>query len=392
MLTKDKTMLVVDDTKISRDILKNLLALLGYKNVIVASNGKEAKEILLEKGNEIQLVLLDWTMPEMDGMEFMRWKNSNEVMKSIPVIFCTARSEKDDILLALSKGVYGYLLKPTNLEILEEKLNYVNDLLVMEKELEQHKDKLQEMIANKVSCNELLSYIEQIAAKYQQFKNRIYLNTAEQCVQHNRINDAVTILQKCLAKAPTFVSGWLLMAKILWQRNQLEQAAVFLKKVLDITPNHMDALFLLGRIYLINSDFNRTRSIFIRIYNACTNKEATLERIVKIFDENECINKLFQIFPLSSLAKLSEDSVIKLIKALIDTSIEEAYEFCKRLVKDGMISKEILYYYSYCHFKKNNLKTALKYLEKLLKEYDDYEPAIKLYDKIMKSIDKKADN
>jgi len=103
MLTKDKTILVVDDTKISRDILKNLLALLGYKNVIVASNGKEAKEILLEKGNEIQLVLLDWTMPEMDGMEFMRWKNSNEVMKSIPVIFCTARSEKDDILLALSK-------------------------------------------------------------------------------------------------------------------------------------------------------------------------------------------------------------------------------------------------------------------------------------------------
>ena len=112
MSYKEKSYLIVDDMKVLRNILKNILVKfeINEANIYQAENGKEAIEIL--KSKPVDLILSDWNMPEVNGLEFLRHCRSSEKHKKTPFIMVTAESERDQIVEAVGLGVSGYLLKP----------------------------------------------------------------------------------------------------------------------------------------------------------------------------------------------------------------------------------------------------------------------------------------
>lgn len=111
--------LVVDDSSTMRRIIKNSLKRIGYEDVEDAENGRDA----LEKLNGIDIILTDWNMPEMDGLEFVkRVRNEN---KTIPILMVTTNAAKDDIVEALKNGVNNYIVKPFTPETLKEKVETV---------------------------------------------------------------------------------------------------------------------------------------------------------------------------------------------------------------------------------------------------------------------------
>jgi len=117
--------LIVDDFATMRRILRNVLKQIGFKNMIEADDGKTAlKE--LKKGN-FNLILCDWNMPEMSGLELLNIVRSDDELKNIPFVMVTAEAQKDNIVEAVKAGVSNYVVKPFTAEKINEILQKVFD-------------------------------------------------------------------------------------------------------------------------------------------------------------------------------------------------------------------------------------------------------------------------
>jgi two-component system chemotaxis response regulator CheY len=123
MLNADINVLIVDDATTMRRIVRSLLRELGIKNVHEAEDGVQALEELGRM--KADLVVSDWSMPNMTGIELLRAIRANEMLKETPVLMVTAESRKENIMEAVQAGVSNYIVKPFNSKTLEEKLNKI---------------------------------------------------------------------------------------------------------------------------------------------------------------------------------------------------------------------------------------------------------------------------
>jgi two-component system, chemotaxis family, chemotaxis protein CheY len=115
--------LIIDDFATMRRILKNVLRQVGFTNIIEADDGKTAlKELKKEK---VDLILCDWNMPEMPGIDLLRHVRSDDHLKDIPFVMVTAEAQKENILEAVKAGVSNYVVKPFTAETINEKLKKV---------------------------------------------------------------------------------------------------------------------------------------------------------------------------------------------------------------------------------------------------------------------------
>ncbi len=117
--------LVVDDMMSMRGIVKRALGAIGYEDIQDAVNGKEALEKL--RSEEFGLVLLDWNMPIMSGIEVLRIIRADAALQKIPVLMITAEAKMDNIMEAVQAGVSDYLVKPFSEQALQEKLEKIFD-------------------------------------------------------------------------------------------------------------------------------------------------------------------------------------------------------------------------------------------------------------------------
>ncbi len=114
------TILVVDDSSTMRRIIKNSFMRIGFKNVLEAENGIDAWNNLLN--HKIDLLITDWNMPEMNGLELVKKVRANEHYSEIPIIMITTEAGKPEVIVALKAGVNNYIVKPFTPSVLKEKL------------------------------------------------------------------------------------------------------------------------------------------------------------------------------------------------------------------------------------------------------------------------------
>lgn len=115
--------LIVDDYKTMLRIIRNLLKQLDFNNVDEASDGAEALKLLREKNFE--LVISDWNMEPMTGLQLLREVRSDIKLKKLPFIMITAESKTENVVAAKEAGVSNYIVKPFNAETLKQKLGSV---------------------------------------------------------------------------------------------------------------------------------------------------------------------------------------------------------------------------------------------------------------------------
>ena len=115
--------LVVDDFATMRRILKNILKQIGFTKISEADDGKSALNML--KKQKFDLVLCDWNMPEMPGIELLKKVRADDGLKDMPFVMVTAEAQKDNIIQAVQAGVSNYVVKPFTAETISEKLEKV---------------------------------------------------------------------------------------------------------------------------------------------------------------------------------------------------------------------------------------------------------------------------
>ena len=112
--------LVVDDSSTMRRIIINTLNKLGYKECHEAGNGREGVEKLAT--TPVDLVITDWNMPEMSGIDFIRAIRGNDATKKLPILMVTTNAAQDDIMEAMKTGVNNYVVKPFTPDTIKEKI------------------------------------------------------------------------------------------------------------------------------------------------------------------------------------------------------------------------------------------------------------------------------
>jgi len=122
-LDKSMKILIVDDFSTMRRIIRNLLRDLGYTNTEEADDGASALP-LLKKG-DYDLLVTDWNMPGMSGIDLLRQIRSDEQLAALPTLMVTAEAKRDHIIEAAEAGVNGYVVKPFTAQVLKEKIEKI---------------------------------------------------------------------------------------------------------------------------------------------------------------------------------------------------------------------------------------------------------------------------
>jgi two-component system chemotaxis response regulator CheY len=115
--------LIVDDFATMRRILKNILKQLGFKNLVEADDGTTALNIL--ESQKIDLIISDWNMPKMTGIELLKKLRASTEYKKTPFLMVTAEAQKQNVIEAVQAGVSNYVVKPFTAEAISDKLKKI---------------------------------------------------------------------------------------------------------------------------------------------------------------------------------------------------------------------------------------------------------------------------
>ena len=115
--------LVAEDFAVMRKIAVDMLKELQFGQISEAEDGGKALDILNEEVHD--LVLTDWNMPNMSGMELLKAIRQDDKLKGIKVLLVTSEAKKDQVIEAAKAGVNGYIVKPFTIDELSRKINKV---------------------------------------------------------------------------------------------------------------------------------------------------------------------------------------------------------------------------------------------------------------------------
>ncbi len=120
-----RKVIVVDDSSVMRQIIKNNLKQLGFEqsNLVDAEDGEQALKMINE--DEVDLVIADWNMPKMTGIDLLKAIRSDGALKELPFMMVTCEADKEKIMEAVQSGVNQYIVKPFNATQLEEKIKEI---------------------------------------------------------------------------------------------------------------------------------------------------------------------------------------------------------------------------------------------------------------------------
>ena len=117
-------LLVVDDSSTMRRIIKNTLQRLGHKDILEGGDGVEGWNAL-NSNPDVDMLITDWNMPEMNGLELVKKVRADARFSDLPIIMVTTEGGKAEVITALKAGVNNYIVKPFTPQVLKEKLGAV---------------------------------------------------------------------------------------------------------------------------------------------------------------------------------------------------------------------------------------------------------------------------
>jgi len=119
-MNRNINILVVDDFSTMRRIIRNILRELGFHNILEAADGASALSMLAT--GSVDLLVTDWNMPGMPGLELLKRVRESSVFGSMPVLMLTAEAKREQIVEAARAGANGYIIKPFTTATLKSKI------------------------------------------------------------------------------------------------------------------------------------------------------------------------------------------------------------------------------------------------------------------------------
>ena len=119
--------LIVDDMERMRTLVKEQVRALGYSNFEYAENGEKAMQMLIQQAHSkpFDLILSDWNMPVVSGLDFLKNVRSNPQFVRVPFLMVTAEADRESVLSAIKAGASNYIVKPFTPSTFDQKLQVI---------------------------------------------------------------------------------------------------------------------------------------------------------------------------------------------------------------------------------------------------------------------------
>lgn len=250
--------LVVDDMPNMRKTIKGMLASIGYKNVTEADDGDTALAQI--KANPVDIVIADWIMPRMSGIELLAEIRENPRMRDLPFILITGDADDAQITRAAEEDVDGYIIKPFVAKVFEKKLKAVLDKKANPSIVETH-IRMGMVYTDNGMFDEAIEELEKAlvitpnSARIELAKARAYEKMGDLKKAERSISQAVTA-------NPRYLKAYNKMAELQIKKGNEEAAMEALMAVSKISPNNPKRLVTIGKYQLKQGNIEGAKGSF----------------------------------------------------------------------------------------------------------------------------------
>ena len=283
--------LVVDDIPNIRKTIRNMLRQLGTTDVREADDGDTAIKLLGTSSDTCKFVLLDWNMPRMPGIHVAREIRADETYQDLPILMITAETYKDQIAKAGEIGINGYIIKPFNAKILNERIlgimeartnppDYVKLIKAGETLVAQGKyDIAIQVFEQSLNLNE---------------SARVFVNIGQAAEKKGDFRSAEENYRKAAEKNPQYLKAHIAAANLNMKTGNEKAALEALEKASDISPNNPVRQMNLGKIYLKNGDSEQADKAFSKAVEQDSQNSKDVAESYLNSDEGKLAEKYFR--------------------------------------------------------------------------------------------------
>ncbi|MFP4237099.1 MAG: response regulator [Desulfonatronovibrio sp.] len=373
MFSNEQSVLVVDDIGPSRQTVINVLRVLGYRKILEAGNGHEALEYLNSK-KDVGLVISDWKMPVMNGIELLDKIRSRNEWSNLPFLLVTSKGEVEDVALASDMGATGFMVKPLNIKAFQGKLNSLtrnSPAAALKKVLDQnkkaiHNDNFGEAIRN------LLLFLED----YPEFESRIHLEIGLLMEQEARWDDAEKMADKALKENPSLARACFLKARMQGMQDNWEKAVESIQKAIDISPKNVDYRLFKGEALLKLNKLVNARASYMTAVNTFPKDQKLKQIIWNTYLEHGLVDQVMNDFGAIMFGSLTADTLNKLGIALRKAgSFKDALRVYKQALIKDKDNPAILYNAAMAQARAGSPAVAVKYLKRAIEIEPDFNEA-----------------
>lgn len=371
------SILVVDDMKSMRLTIRKMLKHLGIgRNLRFAENGREGIQSL--QAAYVDLVIMDWRMPIVNGSEMLEIMRNDKNLRDIPVIMVSAESEKDIVMEVAETEIDGYLLKPLTLDALDSKIRYVVDksnnpdkstILIHEaRDLEESGD-----IKGAIRRIKLALALRPKASRLHRTMGLLYEKDGKE-------DRAEKCLKQAAAINPLDAMTRKILGDMYLRKNDLMKAATYYLEAMSQTSRFSEPAIKLGERLLIRNQKHLAIQLFSKVISHSKKNLIDKNRIIDICIENgelmfarELLDGLIEEFPskFDLVYKAGE-----VYAAIGDT--DRALSLFEKVERNQTARIDVKLEIAKIHFTHDRLYQADEYLTKILNKEPENQEALAL--------------
>lgn len=373
MVISENYILVVDDIDPARQTVINILNVLGHKKILEAGNGKEALEHLQSR-KDIGLVVSDWKMPVMSGIDLLRWIRNSDEWINLPFFLLTSKNDAEDVALASDLGISGYMVKPLNIQSFKNKLESLTkrspaaDLKIVLEEADR--------LCEENKFQEALTLLHEFMKKKPGFESRICLEMGLVLEHELRWSEAEKMADRALKINPLMARTWYLKARMQAYQKNWQQALHSIQEAIDISPQNADYRIFQGQAYLAVKEYVQARASFSTAINLSPKNMQIKEVVCQVYLEHDLTSQLINYFEATLFPYLSGETLNNLAVALRKKGLlEDALSMYRQALKKDPNNPKILYNAAAAQDKAGNRSAAIKYLGRALELNPEFQEA-----------------
>lgn len=381
MIDKQKNVLVVDDVQSVIDTVVNILKVFGYRHFISAQNGLEAFEKLSQSGDSVSLIISDWKMPKMTGVELLKKVRKDPKLARIPFLLLTSKSEAEDIALASDYKVSGYIVKPISIQAFEEKLKEIEEgnLVSIVQDIETEIEELCE----KEAFNDALEKLGHYIRVYPKAKTRLLIEMAQVLYLKGDFDGAEELVDRSLQQNSRITKGWNLKSAICEGKGCIDLSTKCIQKAIEISPQNYEFHFKEGDLHLTLENYEAAKKSFFTAINMAPKNSELKNRIWNSYLERGKVDLVVKDFEAHLFDDLNVTTLNNQGVALRKQGkIDEAIKLYKRALTKYPENKYLLYNQAVAFLEKRQIDLAINALRQALIQDGSFDLALTLLQKL----------
>ncbi len=372
--------LVVDDMINMRRTIRNMLRQLGYAQIIEAENGVEAWEKLSTV--HIDIAIVDWNMPLMNGVELLRKTRADDKLTKIPFIMVTAEVDEGTIAEAAETEVDAYIIKPFVAKTLEEKIDSVLEKKGNPSPVDTHL-RLASVFGSAGQFNKAIDELK-AALNINPRNPRAYLVLGDLYNQRGMLDDAEKAYNKALSLQGKFARAYDGLADVYAKKGDREKRVEAMKDAISRSPRNAMRQANLGKVLMERGAVEEAKAAFINAVKAEPKNMVMQAEIGEVFLAKDLDHEAAELFQAVLRVNPNDVHVYNRLGIAYrkQRKFQEAIEEYKKALAVDPGDEHLYYNLGRAYMEASRIDEAILQFNKALEIYPDFQEAREALDKI----------